>query len=77
MRTVSVRGSHHFGQIHIDAAAALIKSHPAIGKREDREVLAKTDIAARFPFGAALAGNDVAGDHDLATIFLDAEPLAL
>jgi hypothetical protein len=35
------------------------------------------DIASGIPFGAALADDDVAGQHVLAAELLDAEALAL
>ena len=38
---------------------------------------AHADIKAGMPGGAALTRNDVAGDHVLAAIRLDAEALAL
>src|SRR6266481_4131211 len=44
--------------------------------REQRVVAADADMGARVKLGAALAHDDVAGDDDLAAIFLDAEPPA-
>src|SRR5262252_6289091 len=48
----------------------------SIDEREQRVILAGTDIAAGVPFGAALARKDIAGEHDLAAGRLQAEPPA-
>src|SRR5262249_12517198 len=49
----------------------------AVGEREQRVVLGHADIGARVPLGAALARNDVAGQHLLAAENLQAEPLTV
>src|SRR5664280_782228 len=48
----------------------------SVDEREQRVILAETDIAAGMPFGAALARQDIAGEHDLAAGRLQAEPPA-
>src|SRR5439155_6070163 len=49
----------------------------AVDKREQGVVLAKADILARVPLGAALAGNNVAGDGVLTAEQLQAQALAV
>src|SRR4051794_36259821 len=44
---------------------------------EQRMILAKPDIAAGVPLGAALARDDVAGDHGLTAENLHAQPLTV
>src|SRR6266446_4026830 len=61
--------------------------HPALGfgteldaavdQREQGMVLGQADIGARVPLGAALARDDVAGEHLLAAENLQAEPLTV
>jgi hypothetical protein len=46
-------------------------------QREQRVVLGQADIGARMPLGAALARDDVAGDHALAAENLQAEALTI
>ena len=59
---------------HVSAALlAFVEANLAVGEREQRVVAAKTDIAARIIFGAALAHENVARDHCFATEFLDAK----
>ena len=48
-----------------------------VDDREDRVVAAEADAGARPALGAALADQDVAGDHRLAAELLHAEPPAL
>ena len=48
----------------------------SINERDQRVILATTDITAGVPFGAALARKDVAGEHDFAASRLQAEPPA-
>src|SRR5262245_40885682 len=48
----------------------------AFRQREQRMVRTHADIGAGMPLGAALARQDVAGQHLLAAVFLDAEPAA-
>src|SRR5436190_4461335 len=57
-------------------AKAFAELHRALFKREQRVVAAHADTLAGMKLGAALAHDDVAGDHDLAAEFLDAEPPA-
>src|SRR4051812_3224554 len=47
------------------------------GQRKQRVVLAQADIGAGVPFGAALARDDVAGEHLLTAENLQAEPLTV
>src|SRR3954469_7724699 len=58
------------------AADALMELHRAAFEREQRVVAAHPDPVARMKLGAALAHDDVAGQHDLAAELLDPEPLA-
>src|SRR5215471_18128022 len=46
-------------------------------QREQGMVLGQADIGARVPLGAALARDDVAGEHVLAAENLQAEPLTV
>jgi len=48
----------------------------SIDKREQRVILARSDIAAGMPFGAALARNDVASEHRFAAEHFQAEAAA-
>src|SRR5262249_35485911 len=48
-----------------------------VDQREQGVVLAEADILARVPLGAALAGNNIAGDGVLAAEQLQAQPLAI
>src|ERR1700704_3969144 len=48
-----------------------------VDKREQGVVLAKADILARMPLGAALAGNNVAGDGVLTAEQLQTQALAV
>ena len=54
-----------------------VELHRAVDQREQRVVAAHADIGARVELGAALAHDDVAGDHDLAAELLDAEAPAV
>src|SRR3954466_3963526 len=47
--------------------------HRAVDQRKDGVVAAEADILARMPLGAALADQDVAGNHLLAAELLDTE----
>src|SRR5215510_7643070 len=51
--------------------------HMTVDEREQGVVLAKADILARMPLGAALARNDVAGHDLLPAEQLYAQPLAV
>src|SRR4051812_23148037 len=50
--------------------------HAAIDEREQGVVAAAADADTRMHLGAALADQDVAGDHRLAAEFFHAETLA-
>src|SRR5690348_14563663 len=64
--------------MHIFAAKlAIAERDAAVGKREQGVILAEPDVAARVPLGAALAHDDVAGEHSLTAELLHAEALAL
>src|SRR5262245_3255978 len=54
-----------------------VEFHATIGEREQRVVLADTDVAAGMPLGAALARENIAGDDALAAEQLDAEALRI
>ncbi len=58
------------------ALEALAERDLAVGKREQRMVLAHADVLARMELGAALAHDHVARFDLLAAEQLDAEPLA-
>ena len=71
----SLRHRHHRYE---DAAFGLrTELHATVDEREQRVILAQADIAAGMPFGAALARQDVAGDHVLAAENLDSQALAV
>src|SRR5205085_3360716 len=55
-------------------AKSLAELHGAAFKRENRVIAAHADAIAGMKLCAALAHDDVARQHDLATEFLDAEP---
>jgi hypothetical protein len=61
---------------HIDAAAALVELHVAIGQREQRPVAPHADIATGVKLGATLANNNITGDHCLPAKFLNTQSLA-
>src|SRR6188768_2893395 len=64
--------------VHLDLAArAGPEAHHAVGGGEQGVVAADPDILARIHLGAALADQDVAGQHLLAAEALDAQPLAV
>src|SRR4030095_4890769 len=61
-------------RIDADLVARLVlvlELHDAIDQRVDREIGAEANVAARMPLGAALAHDDVPGDHLLAAELLD------
>jgi hypothetical protein len=58
------------------AFGAGLELHGAVDQREDGVVATDADIAAGLHLGAALADDDVAGDHGLAAELLDAETTA-
>jgi hypothetical protein len=64
------------GSDDVHAAAFLVEEHAAIDESEERVVTTATDAKARMHFGAALADDDVSGDHGLAAEFFHAEALA-
>src|SRR5690606_3661413 len=68
-----VAGGHRHDR-DIGASARLGgELHLAVDQRKERVVLADADVLARAHLGAALADQDVAGQHDLAAVALDAE----
>jgi hypothetical protein len=70
----SVAGGNR--RIDVHATAFTVEAHLAINEGEDRVVPTQTDIFAGQKFRAALADDDIAGDHYLAAEFLNAETLA-
>ena len=67
-------GGHH---AHIGSVVLLgDELHGAMSGREQGVVLADADILARPVLRAALANEDVAGEHGFAAELLDAEALA-
>ncbi len=69
---VSLLGAHG----NVDAAVALgLELDLAFLDSEDGVVSADADAGARVPLRATLAAEDVAGDHMLAAVALDAEAL--
>lgn len=59
---------------HVDAPSALVELHVAISQREQRPVAPHADIAAGVKLGAALANNNITGDHCLPAKFLHTQP---
>src|SRR5229473_2212966 len=55
-------------------ADPLLELHRALFEREQRVILPHTDPLAGMELGAALPHDDVAGDDNLAAVFLDPEP---
>jgi len=71
------RSLRHRYNGHVGAAFSFrCELNLSIDEREQRVILAGTDIVAGVPFGAALASKDIAGEHDLAAGRLQAEPPA-
>src|SRR5512132_2301786 len=58
------------------ASRAVTEGDAALGEREQGVVAAETDAGAGMEAGAALADDDVAGNHQLAAVLLDAQPPA-
>src|SRR5689334_24802761 len=58
------------------SALAFAKFDLPVGHRKQRVILSHPDIASGIPPGAALAHDDVAGEHALAAELLDPEALA-
>src|SRR5687768_14137067 len=70
------RRSHSVARLHRNvgaAAAAVLEIHAAVGLGEQSMVLADADIGAGVELGAALADQDVAGEHFFRAELLDAE----
>src|SRR5687767_14908206 len=68
-----------FGGLHGHRGAATgasVEGNPAVRLGEQGMILADTDIGAGVELGAALADQNVAGDHDLLAELLHAQPLA-
>ena len=63
----------------VDGLAAALDTEldGARRRREQRVVATAADVDARMEVGAALADDDLAGLHDLATEPLDAESLGI
>ena len=57
------------------ARAGAARTSPCRRQREEREVAAHADVRARVDHGADLANQDVAREHDLAGVALDAAAL--
>src|SRR5437764_144278 len=78
-RLLTGRGNLGNG-IHAHALPATrvrLKLHAAFHDRKDGEVSAEPHILSGMNAGAALADDDVAGDHVLAIILLDPQHLRL
>src|SRR6185369_6181728 len=58
------------------SAGGAMEGDLALDRREDGVILAHADIAAGMKLGAALAQDDIAGDHVLTAVALHAEPPA-
>ena len=67
----------NFDGINIDAATLLIKADFTFHERVDRVVTTDPNVLARVPLGAALAEDNVAGNHFLAAELLHSAALAL
>ncbi len=61
----------------MDAATVAVETNMTFHQRENRVIVADSDIPARMIFGATLADDDVAGDHMLAAELLDAPALTV
>src|SRR2546430_9586919 len=57
--------------------ALVLKLHDAVDQRVDREIAAKTDVAARMPLRSALPDDNVARDDFLAAELFDAAVLRI
>src|SRR3954453_607838 len=67
-------GFRHRLHRDVDLAFGLaLELHVAIDQGEDRVVAAEADIGAGPDLGPALPDDDVAGEHGLAAVLLDAE----
>src|SRR5258706_15332120 len=66
-------GCHDVYRDVFAAKLAIVESHAAFCEREQRVILADTDIGARINAGAVLANDDIAADHVLTAELLDAE----
>ena len=63
---------------HLAVARALgFEHHLAVAGREQRVVFADADVGAGMELGAALAYQNIAGQHRLAGEALDAQPLGV
>jgi hypothetical protein len=79
--TSKIRSSPLFGSLHFlgrydrDVAACTIgfEFYNAIGKREQRVILAYADVATGVPLGAALTHENVAAQNCLAAKLLHAK----
>src|SRR5215510_2508886 len=58
-------------------AVLVLELHDAVDEGVDGVVRAQTDVVAGMPLGSALADDDVAGDHALATVLLHAAVLRI
>src|SRR5689334_17283086 len=63
------------GDVHAVVCSTL-ELFLAIDQREYRVIAAKADVVPRLPLGAPLPQDDVAGEHGLTAVFLDAKPSA-
>lgn len=73
-KLISVLAS--FCKLHVDAATVLIEVNVAFNSGMDGVVLADVNVVAGVPLGATLADDDVTGNDNLATKFLNAETFA-
>src|SRR5690606_30671981 len=63
---------------HVGSAVGFLLERDRAGfQRKQRMILAKADIGAGMPLGAALTNEDVAGEHGLAAELLHAKASAI
>src|SRR5262249_10994256 len=78
IRRLLGRSLRHRKYRHEDTALGFgTELDTTVGERKQGGVVAQADVLAGMPLGAALARDDVAGEHLLAAEDLQAEPLAV
>lgn len=65
-----------FCELYVDAAAVLIEVDVAFNLGVDGVISTHVDVYTWVPLGATLADDDVAGNDNFATEFLNAETFA-
>ena len=65
------------GECHIDTTTLLIEEDVAISEGKKSVIPSHADVSTWVPLGAALANEDVAGDDNFTSEFLNAEALTV